>query len=171
MWDGDLEDWFDHSYVQGVNKNLNRGDGDDCNRENTTPMSLSEIPLEINGSYADWNLLSSKMFPALVAQWSEQSAHNRLVGGSNPSGGKTFYWHNNQNHYSSTMKRYIFKVTFNLDVIAENETDARGAIQELDYNFLETTGCASLQRFEMVDMEIDYIHKLTQEEEGKYFDA
>ena len=24
---------------------------------------------------------------ALVAQWSEQSAHNRLVGGSNPSGG------------------------------------------------------------------------------------
>ena len=27
---------------------------------------------------------------ALVAQWSEQSAHNRLVGGSNPSGGTTY---------------------------------------------------------------------------------
>ena len=69
------------------------------------------------------------------------------------------------------MKRYTFKVTFNLDVIAENETDARGVIQELDYNFLETTGVASLQSFEMIDMEIDYIHKLTKEEEGKYFDA
>lgn len=32
---------------------------------------------------------------ALVAQWSEQSAHNRLVGGSNPSGGT-----------------YLFKINF-----------------------------------------------------------
>lgn len=69
------------------------------------------------------------------------------------------------------MKRYTYKVTFNLDIIAENETDARGAIQELDYNFLETTGCASLERFEMVDMDVEFIHKLTKEEEGKYFDA
>jgi len=69
------------------------------------------------------------------------------------------------------VKRYTYKVTFNLDIIAENETDARGAIQELDYNFLETTGCASLERFEMVDMDVEFIHKLTKEEEGKYFDA
>ena len=69
------------------------------------------------------------------------------------------------------MTRYIYKVTFNLSIIAENETDARGAIQELDYNFLETTGCASLEKFSMVDMEVDRIHKLTKEEERKYFDA
>lgn len=69
------------------------------------------------------------------------------------------------------MKRYNFKVSFSLDIIAENETDARGAIQELDYNFLETTGCASLQSFEMSDMEIEHINKLTEKEEREYFDA
>lgn len=52
-WDGDIEDWFDHSYVEGVNKGLNRGDGDDYQAEKTTPLSLGDIPLEINGSYAD----------------------------------------------------------------------------------------------------------------------
>lgn len=69
------------------------------------------------------------------------------------------------------MNRYNIKVTFTLDVIAENETDARGAIQELDYNFLETTGCASLERFEMEDYFISKPQKLTKEEERKYFDA
>lgn len=69
------------------------------------------------------------------------------------------------------MNRYNIKVTFTLDIIAENETDASGAIQELDYNFLETTGVASLQRFEMVDYFISKPHKLTKEEERKYFDA
>lgn len=69
------------------------------------------------------------------------------------------------------MKRYNFKVSFSLDIIAENELDARGAIQELDYNFLETTGCASLEAFEMIEYDIEHINKLTKEEEGKYFDA
>ena len=69
------------------------------------------------------------------------------------------------------MKRYNIKVTFSLSVIAENETDASGAIQELDYNFLETTGCASLERFEMEDYFISKPQKLTKEEEGKYFDG
>jgi hypothetical protein len=69
------------------------------------------------------------------------------------------------------MNRYNIKVVFSLNVIAENETDASGAIQELDYNFLETTGCASLERFEMADYEIMETQKLTKEEEGKYFDA
>ncbi len=69
------------------------------------------------------------------------------------------------------MKRYTYKVTFSLDIIAENETDARGAIQELDYNFLETTGAASLESFEMSDIEIEHIHPLTKEEMEKYFDA
>lgn len=69
------------------------------------------------------------------------------------------------------MNRYNIKVTFSLRVIAENETDASGAIQELDYNFLETTGCASLERFEMEDYFISKPEKLTQEEERKYFDA
>ncbi len=71
----------------------------------------------------------------------------------------------------NTMKRYTYKVTFSLDIIAENETDARGAIQELDYNFLETTGAASLESFEMSDIEIEHIHPLTKEEMEKYFDA
>ena len=69
------------------------------------------------------------------------------------------------------MKRYNIKVTFSLCVIAENETDASGAIQELDYNFLETTGCAFLERFEMEDYFISKPQKLTKEEERKYFDA
>lgn len=69
------------------------------------------------------------------------------------------------------MKRYTYNVTFSLEFIAENETDARGAIQELDYNFLETTGCASLQSFEMVEIDLDRQQKLTEEEERKYFDA
>jgi hypothetical protein len=69
------------------------------------------------------------------------------------------------------MKRYTYNVTFSLEIIAENETDARGAIQELDYNFLETTGCASLQSFEMSEIDVQHINKLTEEEERKYFYA
>lgn len=69
------------------------------------------------------------------------------------------------------MNRYNIKVVFSLSVIAENETDASGAIQELDYNFLETTGAASLERFEMEDYFISKPEKLTEEEERKYFDA
>jgi hypothetical protein len=69
------------------------------------------------------------------------------------------------------MKRYTYNVTFSLEIIAENETDARGAIQELDYNFLETTGCATLERFEMSEIDLQYLNKLTEEEERKYFDA
>jgi hypothetical protein len=69
------------------------------------------------------------------------------------------------------MKRYTYDVIFSLEIIAENETDARGAIQELDYNFLETTGCASLQSFEMKEIDVQHINKLTDEEERKYFDA
>lgn len=69
------------------------------------------------------------------------------------------------------MNRYTYNVTFSLEIIAENETDAQGAIQELDYNFLETTGCASLQSFEMTEIDIQHINKLTKEEERKYFDA
>ena len=35
----------------------------------------------------DWHETNFKItIIGLVAQWSEQSAHNRLVGGSNPSG-------------------------------------------------------------------------------------
>ena len=69
------------------------------------------------------------------------------------------------------MKRYNFKVSFSLEIIAENETDARGAIQELDYNFLETTGCASLQSFEMTEIDVQHINKLTEKEKENYFDA
>jgi hypothetical protein len=69
------------------------------------------------------------------------------------------------------MKRYIYKVSFSVEVIAENKTDADGSIQELDYNFLETTGCASLQSFEMSDMEVEHIHPLTDKEKKEYFDA
>ena len=69
------------------------------------------------------------------------------------------------------MKRYTYNVTFSLEIIAENETDARGAIQELDYNFLETTGAASLQSFEMKEIDVQHINKLTEEEERKYFDG
>ena len=70
-----------------------------------------------------------------------------------------------------SMKRYNFKVSFSLEIIAENETDARGAIQELDYNFLETTGCASLQSFEMTEIDVQHINKLTEKEKENYFDA
>jgi hypothetical protein len=69
------------------------------------------------------------------------------------------------------MKRYTYKVSFSLDVIAENQTDAEGAIQELDYNFLETTGAASLQSFEMSDMEVEHITPLTKEEMETYFNG
>ena len=69
------------------------------------------------------------------------------------------------------MKRYNFKVSFSLYIIAENELDARGAIQELDYNFLETTGCASLEAFEMIEYDIEHINKLTEKEKENYFDA
>lgn len=69
------------------------------------------------------------------------------------------------------MKRYTYKVTFSLDIIAENETDARGAIQELDYNFLETTGAASLQSFEMSDIEVEHIIPLTEKEMETYFNG
>lgn len=69
------------------------------------------------------------------------------------------------------MKRYTYNVTFSLEIIAENETDARGAVQELDYNFLETTGAASLQSFEMKEIDVQHINKLTEEEERKYFDG
>ena len=69
------------------------------------------------------------------------------------------------------MKRYTYNVTFSLEIIAENETDARAAIQELDYNFLETTGAASLQSFEMKEIDVQHINKLTEEEERKYFDG
>jgi hypothetical protein len=69
------------------------------------------------------------------------------------------------------MKRYTYKVSFSLDIIAENQTDAEGAIQELDYNFLETTGCASLQSFEMSDMEVEHITPLTKEEMETYFNG
>jgi hypothetical protein len=68
------------------------------------------------------------------------------------------------------MKRYIYKVSFSVEVIAENKTDADGSIQELDYNFLETTGCASLNSFEMSDMEVEHIHPLTEKEMEQYFD-
>ena len=67
------------------------------------------------------------------------------------------------------MKRYNYKVTFSLEVIAPDERDADGAIQELDYNFLETTGCASLQSFEMMDVELDKSTPLTKTETEKYF--
>jgi len=70
-----------------------------------------------------------------------------------------------------TMKRYNYKVTFSVDVIAENSTDAEGAIQELDYNFLETTGCASLQSFEMINMEVEQEELLTDKEKKEYFNA
>jgi hypothetical protein len=69
------------------------------------------------------------------------------------------------------MKRYIYKVSFSVEVIAPDQRDADGAIQELDYNFLETTGCASLQSFEMSDMEVEHIHPLTEKEQKEYFDA
>lgn len=65
------------------------------------------------------------------------------------------------------MNRYTIKVVFNFSVIAENETDASGAIQELDYNFLETTGAASLERFEMEDYFTSKPQKLNDEEERK----
>jgi hypothetical protein len=58
-----------------------------------------------------------------------------------------------------------------MDIIAENETDASGAIQEVDYNFLETTGCASIERFEIADYEIMETQKLTEKEQKEYFDA
>jgi hypothetical protein len=52
FWEGDtFEEWVDQSYVKGVNKGLNRGDGDDI--DEGKPLSIDEIPLEINGSYAD----------------------------------------------------------------------------------------------------------------------
>jgi hypothetical protein len=69
------------------------------------------------------------------------------------------------------MNRYNIKVVFSLSVIAENETDASGAIQELDYNFLETTGAASLERFEMEDYFTSKPQKLTDKEKKEYFDA
>ncbi len=69
------------------------------------------------------------------------------------------------------MKRYNYKVTFSVNVIAENSTDAEGAIQELDYNFLETTGCASLQSFEMTNMEVEQEELLTDKEKKEYFNV
>jgi hypothetical protein len=50
FWDGDtFEEWVDHSYVQGVNKGLTRT----ADEDEAQPMSLDQIPLEINGSYSD----------------------------------------------------------------------------------------------------------------------
>jgi hypothetical protein len=69
------------------------------------------------------------------------------------------------------MKRYNYKVTFSMEIIAPDERDADGAIQELDYNFLETTGCASLQSFEMSDVELERSTPLTEKEQKEYFDA
>ena len=70
-----------------------------------------------------------------------------------------------------TMNRYNIKIVVSMDIIAENETDASGAIQEVDYNFLETTGCASIERFEIADYEIMETQKLTEKEQKEYFDA
>ena len=69
------------------------------------------------------------------------------------------------------MNRYNIKIVVSMDIIAENETDASGAIQEVDYNFLETTGCASIERFEIADYEIMETQKLTEKEQKEYFDA
>jgi hypothetical protein len=53
-WDNeDMEDWFDRSYVEGVNKGMNRADGDDFTREFNQPASLDEIPIDIGGSFTE----------------------------------------------------------------------------------------------------------------------
>jgi hypothetical protein len=62
------------------------------------------------------------------------------------------------------MKRYNIKVVVSMDVIADNETDASGAIQEMSYEFLETTGCAHIDTYEISDYEITKAEKLTQQE-------
>lgn len=62
------------------------------------------------------------------------------------------------------MKRYNIKVVVSMDVIADNETDASGAIQEMSYEFLETTGCAHIDRYEIAEYEITKTQNLTQKE-------
>ena len=53
-WDNeDMEDWFDRSYVEGVNKGMNRGDGDDFLGDVSKPVSLDEIPIDIGGSFSE----------------------------------------------------------------------------------------------------------------------
>jgi hypothetical protein len=51
---------------------------------------MADAPdLKSGGGNSVWVQVPSAQIPAPVAQWSEQVAHNDLVGGSNPSGGTT----------------------------------------------------------------------------------
>ncbi|NBW99488.1 hypothetical protein EBR03_07955 [bacterium] len=62
------------------------------------------------------------------------------------------------------MKRYNIKVVFSMDIIAEDASDVLDCINELDYNFLETTGKCYLERFAMADTDIMESQPLTKKE-------
>jgi hypothetical protein len=66
------------------------------------------------------------------------------------------------------MHRYNIKLTISMNIVAENSNDAQDCINELDYNFLETSGKAFIERFEMADSEILEIQPLTKKELKQY---
>jgi hypothetical protein len=47
-YDG-IEDWFDQSYTEGVNRDFHYTNDEDIK----TPSSLDEIPIDIGGSFND----------------------------------------------------------------------------------------------------------------------
>jgi hypothetical protein len=55
-----------------------------------------------------------------------------------------------------------------MDVVAENSNDALDSINELDYNFLETTGKVFIENFNMADSEIVEMQPLTKKELKQY---
>lgn len=47
-WDCDYEEWLDHSYINGVNRDRIQTDLDE---DTIAPSSLDDIPLNIEGSF------------------------------------------------------------------------------------------------------------------------
>ena len=62
------------------------------------------------------------------------------------------------------MKRYNIKLTISLNIIAESHDEVYECVNELDYNFLETTGMCFLESFDMADLEIMEEQPLTKKE-------
>lgn len=48
-WDCDYEEWLDHSYINGVNRD--RINHDDLDEDVINPSKLDDIPINIEGSY------------------------------------------------------------------------------------------------------------------------
>jgi hypothetical protein len=52
------------------------------------------------------------------------------------------------------MKRFKYKLIVSMDIIADDKDTAMIALDEMDYSFIELTGEAQIEKYEIADVEL-----------------